>query len=128
MSATLATQKIEAFNASVRQPIDQVAAELRGLLGAKLVAYITGVSATRVVRGWAEGNRHPSPSAEVKLRHAFRIARMIERSEGEAIVATWFQGMNPHLGDRSPARMLHENDFEATAPKVLAAASAFVGA
>ena len=127
MSTTLHNPKIEAYNDSVRQPIDQVVVTLRELLGAKLVAYIASVSATRVVRDWADGIRQPNGGTEVKLRHAYRIARLIERSEGAAIVPTWFQGMNPYLGDRSPARVLHESDFESSAPEILAAANSFVG-
>ncbi|MHA6694663.1 hypothetical protein [Homoserinimonas sp. A520] len=49
-----------------------------------------------------------------------------EESEGKAIVPTWLQGMNPQFGDRSPARALHEDSFDAA--RVLAAANAFVGA
>lgn len=128
MSASISTLRIEAFNASMKQPIDEVVGTLRELLGAKLLAYVAGVSATRVVREWADGIRHPNSSTEVKLRLIFRIARMIERSEGAAVVPTWFQGMNPHLGDRSPARVLNEDDFETSAPRVTEAANAFVGA
>jgi hypothetical protein len=36
--------------------------------------------------------------------------------------------MNPHLGDRSPARVLHEDRSEDAGPRVLAAATAFIGA
>lgn len=57
-----------------------------------------------------------------------RIVTLIGQSEGEAVVPTWFQGMNLHLGDRSPARVLHEDPFEEAGPRVLAAANAFVGA
>lgn len=57
-----------------------------------------------------------------------RVATLIGQSEGDAVVPTWFQGMNPHLADRSPARVLHEDRFEEAGPRVLAAAPAFVGA
>ena len=108
--------------------VEDLAKHVEGVLGAKLVAYLAGVSETRTVREWAEGARRPSPSAEERLRLAHRIVTLIGQSEGEAVVPTWFQGMNPQLGDRSPARVLREDDFDDAAPRVLAAANAFVGA
>ncbi len=69
-----------------------------------------------------------SPDAVERLRLTHRIVTLIGQSEGEAVVPTWFQGMNPQLGDRSPARVLHEDLFEEAGPRVLAAANAFVGA
>lgn len=128
MNTTLTERRIEAFNDSVKQPVAEVVATLRELLGAKLLAYVAGVSATRVVRDWADEVRRPNTATEIKLRFIYRIARTIERSEGVTVVATWFQGMNPHLGDRSPARVLNEDDFETSAPRITEAANAFVGA
>ena len=60
--------------------------------------------------------------------HDARKLTPIGLSEGEAIVPTWFQGMNPQLGDRSPARVLREGRFDEEGARVLAAANAFVGA
>jgi hypothetical protein len=41
------------------------------------------------------------------------------------VVQAWFQGLNPHLDDRSPARLLREGDLAEVGPMVLAAARAF---
>lgn len=128
MSALLTPNKKQAFDSSIRLSIDVIVAQLRDLLGAKLVAYIAGASETRAVRAWAEGSRKPNPTTESVLRHAHRVGFQIARSEGEEVVPVWFQGMNPHLGDKSPARVLREGDFEQEAPRVLAAADDFVGA
>ena len=128
MNAPLATTELKAYNDSIKHAIPQIVDELRTALGAKLVAYIAGVTETRTVREWVETSRRPSPTAADRLRLTHRIATLIAMSEGEAVVPTWFQGMNPHLGDRSPARVLHEDPFEEAAPRVLAAANAFVGA
>ncbi|MGO4533368.1 hypothetical protein [Leifsonia sp. 2MCAF36] len=128
MSTTVATAGLKAYNDSIKHTVPQIVDELRHSLGAKLVAYIAGVTETRTVREWVETARRPSPSAVERLRLTHRIATLIGQSEGEAVVATWFQGMNPHLGDRSPARVLHEDPFDDAGPRVLAAANAFVGA
>lgn len=119
---------LRAYNDSIRRPTPQIVNDLRHVLGAKLVAYVAGVSETRTVREWAEASRRPTSAAENRLRLAHRIATLIGQSEGQAVVPTWFQGMNPQLGDRSPARVLREDGVEAAGSRVLAAANAFVGA
>ncbi|TIH30799.1 hypothetical protein [Subtercola vilae] len=128
MSAIIATTGLKAYNDSIRRPVPEIVNDLRTVLGAKLVAYIAGVTETRTVREWAEASRRPAPTAEDRLRLTHRIVTLIGQSEGERVVPTWFQGMNPQLSDRSPARVLHEDDFDEAAPRVLAAANAFVGA
>lgn len=128
MSTTVATTGLKAYNDSIKHTVPQIVDDLRRALGAKLVAYIAGVTETRTVREWAEAGRRPSPVAVERLRLTHRVVTLIGQSEGEAVVPTWFQGMNPHLGDRSPARVLHEDAFEDAGPRVLAAANAFVGA
>ena len=108
--------------------VPEIVDDLRVALGAKLVAYIAGVSETRTVREWAEAARRPTPATEERLRLVHRIVTLISQSEDQAVVPTWFQGMNPQLGDRSPARVLHEDRFDEAGARVLAAANAFVGA
>ena len=128
MSTAIAPNRNKAFNDSIGFEIEDVVRELRDLLGAKLVAYIGNVKETRATREWAEGARHPNAKTERTLRLAHRLAKQIAASEGEAVVPAWFQGLNPHLGDRSPARLLRDGDFEQESPAVIAAADAFTGA
>ncbi|WIY82981.1 hypothetical protein [Propionimicrobium sp. PCR01-08-3] len=128
MSTVIESAGLKAYNDSIRSSVPNVVDDLRRALGAKLVAYIAGVSETRTVREWVEALRRPSPGAEERLRLTHRVVTLISQSEGTAVVQTWFQGMNPYLGDRSPARVLHEDSFEKAGPSVLAAANAFVGA
>lgn len=128
MTTTITTTGLRAYNDSIRLAMPELVAELRGALGAKLVAYIAGVTETRTVREWAEGARVPQASAEERLRLTHRINALIGQSEGEAVVPTWLQGMNPLLGDAAPARVLREGPFDEAGPAVLAAANAFVGA
>src|SRR5680860_1562512 len=125
---SIATVSLRAYNDSIRQDMPQIVDDLRRVLGAKLVAYIAAVTETRTIREWVETARRPSPAAEQRLRLAHRVVTLIRASDGAGIVPTWFQGMNPMLGDRSPARVLREDDFDDAGPRVLAAATAFVGA
>jgi hypothetical protein len=99
---------------------------LRDTLGAKLVAYLGGVRETRAVRQWAEGTRViQDPTDERRLRVAYQVATLIAEADSAAIAQVWFQGLNPHLEDRSPARLLREGDLDEVGPQVLAAARAF---
>ena len=91
------------------------------------MAYFGGVRETRAVRQWAEGSRAvQSPSDERRLRVAYEIARLIGEKDSPGVVQAWFQGLNPQLDDRSPARLLREGDVDEVGPLVLAAARAFV--
>jgi len=99
---------------------------LRDLLGAKLVAYLGGVQETRAVRQWAEGTRAVQDKTdEYRLRLAYQIAALIAEKDSPAVVQAWFQGLNPQLEDRSPARLLREGDLNEVGPLVLTAARAF---
>lgn len=71
--------------------------------------------------------RWTSPDAVVhRLRLAYQVCGILrEPGNSPAIVQAWFQGANPQLEDRSPARTLVEEDPTAASPQVLAAARAF---
>jgi len=99
---------------------------LRDLLGAKLVAYLGGVRETRAVRQWAEGTRAVQDKTdEYRLRLAYQVAALIAEKDSPAVAQAWFQGLNPQLEDRSPARLLREGDLGEVGPLVLTAARAF---
>jgi hypothetical protein len=117
---------LAAYDRAVRQQFPVVVKELRALLGAKLVAYVAGVSETRAVHEWADGVREPRGSVEERLRLAMRIAGFITDHEDPPVAQAWFQGLNPQLDDRSPARLLRDGDIEDVGPQILAAARAFV--
>lgn len=103
--------------------------ELRDLLGAKLVAYLGGVKETRAVRQWAEGSRTVSGSDDLqRLRVAYQAARLLAERDDPGVVQAWFQGLNPVLGDRSPARVLRDGELDDVGPQVLAAARQFAAA
>ena len=114
-----------AHDRAYRLPIDRVVTELRDVLGAKLIAYIAGVTETRAVREWADAVRTPRSPVPERLRLALQVVEMLRQRESTAVVAAWVQGLNPRLDDRSPARLLREGDLEEVGPKVLAAARAF---
>jgi hypothetical protein len=50
----------------------------------------------------------------------------IAASESPQIAQAWFQGLNPQLDDRSPARLLRESEVDEVGPEVITAARAFL--
>jgi len=111
---------------AVRMATPALIAELRGVLGAKLVAYIGSVRETRAVREWAEGTRVPRGDTAERLRLAFQVAKPIADSDGPETAQAWFQGLNPLLDDTSPARLLREGDLQTDGPRVIAAGRYFL--
>jgi hypothetical protein len=103
-----------------------VADALRNVLGARLTAYVGGVEETRAVHAWAEGLRRPSEATQQRLRHALVLALTIADADGPEVAQAWFQGLNPQLDDRSPARHLREGDLDDIGPEVTTVARAFL--
>jgi hypothetical protein len=93
----------------------------------KLVAYIGGVSEVRTVLYWKDGSSEPKdPRVQLRLRTALHIARLIAQHDSPAVAQAWFQGLNPQLGDRAPARLLRDGEISEVGPEIIAAARAFV--
>ena len=114
------------YAAAIRLPAAELVARLRALLGATLVAYLAGVQETRAVRQWAEGTRQiAGAGTQARLRVAYQAAILIAERDDPAVVQAWFQGLNPALADRSPARLLRDGDLDEAGPHVLAAARQF---
>jgi hypothetical protein len=126
MAVTHARPDFAAHTKTVRASFSQVATELREVLGARLVAYLGSVRETRAVNQWADGAREPSADVQRRLRVALQIALTIAASESPQIAQAWFQGLNPQLDDRSPARLLREGDIDEVGPSTISAARAFL--
>lgn len=126
MTSTPARPDLVAHHQATRLEPAALVAELRDLLGARLVAYLGGVKETRAVRQWVEGSRAVSGGEDLqRLRVAYQAARLLAERDTPAVVQAWFAGLNPLLADRSPARLLREGAVEEVGPQVLAAARQF---
>lgn len=124
--STAARPDLPAHAEAVRLPFSDLATELRALLGVRLVAYLASVRETRAVNQWCEGTRDTDAATERRLRDSFVIARMLAQVDPPSVVQAWFQGLNPLLDDRSPARLLREGEPEDAGPQVMAAARMFL--
>ncbi len=126
MTVTPARPDLAAYAMAVRLEPPVLVKELRDLLGAALVAYLGGVKETRAVRQWADGQREIANAATLqRLRVAYQVARLLSERDTPGVIQAWFQGLNPQLGDRSPARLLRDGDVNEVGPQVLAAARQF---
>lgn len=123
---TIARPDLSAHAAAMRMPFPELVAELQGILGSRLVAYLGGVKETRAVRQWAEGTREPDSLTRQRLRESHVIASMLLQVDAPSVVQAWFQGLNPLLDDRSPAYLLREGDLAEVGPQILAAARLFI--
>jgi hypothetical protein len=117
---------LDAHARATRAGFQEVVGELREGLGARLVAYLAGVGETRAVNEWAEGKRVPGEETQLRLRFALRITIPLVAADSPAIAQAWFQGLNPQLEDRSPARLLREGALDDVGPVIVAAQRAFL--
>jgi hypothetical protein len=126
---TLATQPrpdLAAHRRAVRASFSEIVAELAGILGKKLTAYIGGVKDTRVVERWIHGGVEPYRDADRRIRLAYQIAKTLHEHDSARVVQAWFIGLNPELQDRTPIRLLKEEDPEKVGPELLNAMRAFL--
>ena len=124
--ATVARPELRAYDQAIRLPFPALVAELRDILGVRLVAYLGSVKETRAVHEWSDGKRAPNVLIRRRLRESYVIAGMLAQADPPEVVRAWFQGLNPLLDDRSPARLLREAEIDDVAPQVLAAARSFL--
>ena len=99
---------------------------LQELFGQRLAAAVTGIDDAGTVGHWIHG-LEPDPAYHGRLRDAYRVTKLIELAESKATAQAWFFGMNPGLGDTSPAQVIAE-DLEAGGRRVMKAARTFLTA
>ena len=116
----------DAHARATRSAFPEVVREVRDILGARLCAYLGSVKETRAVHQWADGSRAPGAEVQRRLRVALQAAAPIAAADSAAVAQAWFQGMNPQLDDRSPARLLREGDLDEIGPAVIGDARSFV--
>jgi len=104
-------------------PVSEIAGVLQEVLSRRLTAYIAGVSGGKTVSRWANGEvaEIRDHTTEQRLRRAYEIVQLLMNYDSPQTVKAWFIGLNPQLGDVSPAEALHEGRLK----EALAAARAF---
>lgn len=112
-----------AHRQSVHASVAEVAGYLQELLSRRLTAYIAGVKDAKTVTRWASGEvENARYENEKRLRTAYEIAQLLVRFDSPRVVKAWFIGLNPQLGDVSPAEAIHDGELK----EAMSAARAFV--
>ncbi|TFC80784.1 hypothetical protein E3T23_08295 [Cryobacterium cheniae] len=112
-----------AHERSVGLSIAEIAAELQVQLGQAQLGAIVGRNARTLAR-WAHATVRPPHASEKFLRDTFQVLEILCSVHSTDVARAWFMGMNPELGDASPAEALSEGRSR----EVLAAARSYVAA
>jgi hypothetical protein len=126
-------QRIDAGDAVIELEPRDVAKVLVSILGRPLVALLTGVSATRVIRGWEERGGI-ADDRENAMRVALQAAFIIKTRFKDGVVRNWFGGHNTMLDDRAPGELVLalakttplSEEAREIGRKILAAARVFI--
>jgi hypothetical protein len=105
---TVTDQQRHAHARVTRQGIAVTAAALQELFGQRLVAVIAGVKDVKAVGRWARGDDIPRDQAAAALQNALHVVELLRSQEDDETIRSWFRGMNPDLGDRSPALVVRD--------------------
>jgi hypothetical protein len=122
----LARPDLAAHRRAIQAPFAEIVEELVQILGKKLTAYVGGVKDTRVVERWMQASVEPYRDADRRIRLGYQIAKTLSEHESTRVVQAWFIGLNPELQDRTPIRLLKEEDVEKVGPELLNAMRAFL--
>ena len=111
MTATIISQT---HRQAMTAPVQEIAGRLQELLSRRLTAYVAGVDNGRTVARWATGEitEIRQQDTEQRLRAAYEIALLLLSQDSPETVRAWFLGMNPQLGDISPAEAIHEGHLK----------------
>jgi len=88
-------------------PIAEIAAYLQGTLGQRMAAFLAGLSDAKQIGRYAqEGGPEPRAAVGRRLRHGYKIARMISDAYDAETAKAWLFGTNTRLNDQAPIEML----------------------
>lgn len=107
---------------ATRTSVADTADYLQDVLSRRLVAYMAGVKDAKNVSRWAKGEGEPRVASVKRLRVAYEIVLLLRVFDTPEVIKAWFIGLNPQLGDESPADAIREDRLK----EALAAARAFV--
>lgn len=105
----------------------EIAAYLQENLGQKFTAYISGLKDPKEVGSWAKGTIKPRPLADMRLRYAYRVVRMILEAYGSDTAKAWLFGTNTRLKDEAPAYLLRHAETIDSLRDLVPVARAFAG-
>ena len=108
-------------------PLHKVVEFLRDNLGQKFTAYISGLNDPKEVGAWIKKAVNPRPPADMRLRYAYRVVRMILQAYGSETAKVWLFGTNSRLRDEAPALLLRHAKIPDDLKDIVPVARAFAG-
>lgn len=88
-------------------PIGEIASYLQERLGQRMTAFLTGLADVKQVGRYAREDG-PEPRAAVahRLRHGYKVVRMISEAYDTETAKAWLFGTNTRLDDQAPIEVL----------------------
>lgn len=128
MTATLdadKVQQIEKDAATTKMP--KIADFLQASLGQKLTAYVAGLTDPKAVGSWIRGENDPRHPADMRLRSAYQVVRMLVEAYDAETAKAWLFGANTRLNDEAPAYLLRNAKTVDDLRQLVPTARAFAG-
>ena len=100
----------------------ELAGDLQGLLGQKLVAYAVGDKHPKTIGRYARSEREPDDSTRERLINLGIVVEVLRAGMHEGTVKNWLLGSNQRLKGRAPIAVFHDGHMA----EVIGAAKAFV--
>ena len=128
MATALDADKIEQIEKeAATTSLPKVADFLQDQLGQKLTAYIAGLTDPKAVGSWIRKESAPRPLADMRLRYAFKVVRLIVEAYDAETAKAWLFGTNTRLNDEAPAYLLRNAEKVDDLRLLVPIARAFAG-
>ncbi|HXO30158.1 MAG TPA: XRE family transcriptional regulator [Thermoanaerobaculia bacterium] len=111
---------------AITAKIGDVAAYLQEHLGQKMTAYLSGIDHAKTVGLWVAHKSEPRDLPSMRLRYAYRAARLLIDAYDDETARAWFFGSNTRLDDEAPAYLLRHGTSPDDLRRMIPAAYAFV--
>ena len=120
-------EALEIENDSKMLPISDLTRYLCDHLGRQAAAYIAGLKDTQMLSDWIAGTE-PRTAAKIRVRYAYRAARMIVETFDDKTAEAWFFGSNSKLDEDAPAAVLRNAEDVEDLRSLIPAVKAFARA
>ena len=118
-------EQIEREAATTKLP--KIADFLQEQIGQKLTAYIAGLTDPKAVGSWIRGENEPRQPADMRLRYAYQVVRMLVEAYDVETAKAWLFGSNTRLNDEAPAYLLRNAKAVDDLRQLVPTARAFAG-
>jgi hypothetical protein len=109
-------------------PIGEVATFLQDRLGQRMTAFLGGLTDAKQIGRYARASG-PEPRAAVaqRLRHGYKVVRIINETYDTDTAKAWLFGTNTRLDDHAPIELLRTAEKPEQFTAVIRAARQLVG-